>query len=158
MGPGGVSVGSPPLDQSKVNQTLTDAYERERAKNLTARGSTATASDNALLSEAYIALFSTSFLRPDKSAERGQKMWQIEVIVLGPDAALDQIESVRYVLDPSYPRGEYVIGVDKRREKFKFKELANGYSIVRAELRFKGQQEPLHLNRFINLTDDGPRI
>jgi len=140
---GSWGIGAPPvLDQVKVNQSLTEAAHQ---------------SGGELLSDANIALFHTSFWRADKSKEFDQKMYQIEVIVVGPDAALNEIQNVSYSLDPAY-RERAHRKIESRSDRFKLKELANGYSIVRAEIRFKGRQEVLRLNRFIDLSDAGPRV
>jgi hypothetical protein len=47
---------------------------------------------------------------------------------------------------------------EDRSSRFKLKELANGTSIVRARVDIRGQDQPLLLNRFIDLRPDGPRI
>jgi hypothetical protein len=105
-----------------------------------------------------VALLHTSFLRRDKTREfnDGLIYYQIEVVVIAPDVTLDRIELVTYHLDESYPKTTYPI--DDRQTKFKLKELANGTSIVRAEIKFKDQENPLHLNRFIDLRPEGPKI
>jgi hypothetical protein len=114
---------------------------------------------NKRVSDANIALFHTSFRRPDKDAHySGHRMYQIEIVVLGADEALDRIEKVTYLLDPAYPKNRYEFGFESRNTKFKLKELANGFSIVRAEIQLREQLEPIRLNRFINLSESGPRI
>lgn len=105
-----------------------------------------------------VALLHTSFLRQDKTIEYndGMTYYQIEVILLAPEAVLDRVEKVTYYLDESYPNP--VRTEDDRKSRFKLKELANGTSIVRATVEFRAQAEPLHLNRFIDLRPEGPRI
>ncbi len=105
-----------------------------------------------------VALMHTSFIRPDKTKQfnDGVSYYQIEVIVLAPQPTLDRITSVTYRLDPAYQKNVYE--VMDRQSRFKLKELANGTSIVRAEIKFREQDELLYLNRFIDLRSDGPRL
>jgi hypothetical protein len=105
-----------------------------------------------------IALMHTSFLRPDKTREfnDGMPYFQIEVIVLAPAPVLDRIERVTYYLDPSYPNPTREVA--DRKSRFKLKELANGTSIVRASIKLRNQDEPLQLNRFIDLRPEGPKL
>jgi hypothetical protein len=107
---------------------------------------------------ANVALLHTCFLRPDKTRQfnDGLTYFQIEVVVVAPSTTLDRIVSVTYYLDETYPNP--VRSVTDRQSRFKVKELANGTSIMRAEPKLKGQAEPMHLNRFIDLRPDGPRI
>jgi hypothetical protein len=78
------------------------------------------------------------------------------VVVLAPPPTLDRIISVTYRLDPAYDKNVYEI--KDRLSRFKLKELANGTSIVRAEIKFREQDDPLYLNRFIDLRPEGPRL
>lgn len=107
---------------------------------------------------ANIALIHTSFLREDKTRalNDGSSYYQIEVAVVAPRLTLDRIASVVYRLDPTYPKNVYAVA--DRQSRFKLKELANGPSIIRAEIKFKDQDELLRLNRFIDLRPDGPVI
>jgi hypothetical protein len=79
-----------------------------------------------------IALLHTSFLREDKTRE--------------------------YHLEDAWSPALRTQTVDNRESRFKMKELANGTSIVRADVRFKGGEDPVYLNRFIDLRPDGPRL
>lgn len=105
-----------------------------------------------------VALLHTSFLRPDKTQKYadGRDYYQIEIVVVAPSSTLDSIESVTYRLEKVYENN--VIVTTERNSRFKLKDLANGTSIVRAELKFRGQEQPLYLNRFIDLRPTGPRI
>jgi hypothetical protein len=107
---------------------------------------------------ANIALLHTSFARADKTKEinDGLTYFQIEVAILAPAAVLDRIEKVTYHLDPSYPRQSYEVA--DRSSRFKLKELANGASIIWAEIKFQGESKALQINRFIDLHASGPRI
>ena len=109
-----------------------------------------------LVAANHLALVHSSWRFPRKDAEFGRRMWGVHVIVQARDDVLDRIEYVKYILDPSYPNREQV--VTDRTTRFKLKELANGESTVRAEIKIKGQEEVLSLSRYINLTDTGPRI
>jgi hypothetical protein len=41
---------------------------------------------------------------------------------------------------------------------FELNELANGYTLIRAEVYVSGQTEPVRLSRFIDLMDVSPRL
>jgi hypothetical protein len=105
-----------------------------------------------------IALLHTSFVRPDKTRKFNDRLtyYQVEVVILARATVLDRIESVTYHLAEPYPRREYTI--KDRNSRFKLKELANGASRVRAEVKIRDKEQPLSLNRFMNLQDAGPRI
>jgi hypothetical protein len=70
------------------------------------------------------------------------------------------ITSVTYRFDESaYPRDSWEYVKTNREERFKVKELANGTSIVRVEVKLLiNSERPLLLNRFIDLRPDGPKI
>ena len=76
--------------------------------------------------------------------------------MVAPETTLDRIESVTYRLDKVYRVNLYE--TSERQSRFKLKELANGTSIVRAEIKISGQDDPVYLNRFIDLRPRGPRI
>jgi len=107
-----------------------------------------------------IALLHTSFLSAEGTNRfnDGHTYYQFEVIVIAPDAVMDRIESVTYNLEDSWPEALRTKKINDRRSRFKMKELANGTSIVRADVYFRGQEPPLSLNRFIDLRAEGPRI
>lgn len=109
---------------------------------------------------ANVALLHTSFppKKPPKFAD-GRSYLQIEVIVIAPMPVMSRIASVTYRFDQNaYPESSLVYVRTNREERFKVKELANGTSIVRAEVKFIDVEQPLLLNRFIDLRSDGPRI
>jgi hypothetical protein len=56
------------------------------------------------------------------------------------------------------PGDERIRRVTDRSSSFKLKELANGTTIVRARIDLDGQDQPVFLNRFIDLRPDGPRL
>jgi hypothetical protein len=104
----------------------------------------------------HMALIHSSWRYAKKDAELGRRMWAFHVVVQARQEVLDRIEYVKYLLDPSYPNPVQV--VTDRVSRFKLKELANGESTVRCEVKVKGQEEPVCLSRYINLADTGPRI
>lgn len=107
---------------------------------------------NALVTDDHIALIHRSWRVPERDKEfPGSKMYQIHVIVFGTDAALKKIEKVVYHLDPSYPEPLQIGGTIQTQ--FELKELANGHSLLRAEVFVKGQKEVINLSRFIDLTE-----
>lgn len=79
----------------------------------------------------HVALIHRSWRVADRDREfGGQKMYQIHVILFGEKAALDRVEYVLYRLDPSYPNPVHC--GSPRQTGFELKELANGYSLIRA--------------------------
>ena len=109
-----------------------------------------------LITTDHMALVHSSWRYPKKDVEFGMPMWAFNVIVQAREEVLNRIESVKYLLNPAYPNPVQV--VTDRLSRFKLKELANGESTVRCEVRIKGQPETVHLERYINLTNTGPRI
>jgi hypothetical protein len=83
-------------------------------------------------------------------------MYQMHVIVFGTEAAIKQIDYVVYRLDKSYPCSVQV--VSSKRKNFELKELANGYSLIRAEVYIRDQPKVVRLSRFIDLTDASPPL
>lgn len=109
---------------------------------------------------ANIALLHTSFFRSDKTKERddGRRYYQFEVVVIARHAVMQRIRSVTYRMQDEWPLDKRVQVTSDRTSRFKMKELANGTSIVRAEIDIDGQAEPVRLNRFIDLHEAGPRL
>jgi hypothetical protein len=109
---------------------------------------------------ANVALLHTSFVPKKQPAFGDRRTYlQVEVIVIAPMPVMSRIASVTYRFDESaYPRDSWEYVKTNREERFKVKELANGTSIVRAEVKFIDSERPLLLNRFIDLRPDGPRI
>jgi hypothetical protein len=72
---------------------------------------------------------------------------------------LDRIDSVDYTLHPAYAAyGRQRKTVRDRISNFALKELAWSEGIVRAAITIRNQQKLLKLNRYINLTETGPRL
>jgi hypothetical protein len=86
----------------------------------------------------------------------GQQMYQIHVILYGEKPALERVDYVLYKLDPSYPNPTRASS--DRQNMFELKELANGYSLLRAEIKIKGQEQIIYLSRFIDLTNEAPKL
>lgn len=106
-----------------------------------------------------IALLHTSFFSAEATNRfnDGHAYYQFEVIVIAPDPVMARIVSVEYLLEDAW-KSRRVQLVTDRESRFKMKELANGTSIVRADVKFQDQEASLGLNRFIDLRADGPRI
>lgn len=110
-----------------------------------------------IVTDDHIALIHRSWRVPDRDKEfGGQKMYQIHVILFGEKAALDRVEYVLYKLDPAYPSPTQASS--DRRNAFQLKEMANGYSLIRAEVKIKDQSEVVFLSRFIDLTTESPKL
>ncbi len=108
------------------------------------------------LTDDHVALIHRSWRVPKRDAEFRQKMHQIHVIVFGTPEALKRIDYVIYRLDIAYPNPVRPSG--PLETNFELKELANGCSLIRAEVYVRGQQEPVRLSRLIDLTDESPRL
>jgi len=116
-------------------------------------------SEGDVVTLANVALLHTSFLpKITPSFNDGMTYLQIEIIVIAPKSVIDRVASVTYRFEDSYPPKHREQVRINRDERFKIKELANGTSVVRAEIKFLDSQRSLHLNRFIDLRPDGPRI
>jgi hypothetical protein len=110
-----------------------------------------------LITDDHLALIHRSWRVPKRDEQfQGQQMHQIHIILFGQKAALDRVEYVIYHLDPSYPNPVRAGG--SRENSFELKELANGYSLVRAEVKISGQDEMIYLSRFIDLMDESPHL
>jgi hypothetical protein len=120
--------------------------------------------DSEVLPFDYFFLNHTSFLRPEKQAEFKSRTgvylehYDIQIIV---DSyykyALERIERVEYLLNPAYP--EPLLLRRDRDQKFVLKELANGESVVIARVYlYEKPDEPIFLQRYIDLWPEGPRI
>ena len=108
------------------------------------------------VTENHLALVHSSWRYAKKDSEFKKEMYAFHVIVQCNDEVLDRIESVKYRLHPDYPNPNQT--VTDRKSRFKLKELAWGEGNVRAEVKIKGQEQTIELNRYINLTQTGPRI
>jgi hypothetical protein len=109
-----------------------------------------------LMTDDHLALIHRSWRVPDRDREFGRPMYQIHVIVFGTPEALRRVDYVVYRLEEAYPRPVQVGGTLKTN--FELRELANGYSLIRAEVFVRGQAEPVRLSRFIDLTDESPAL
>jgi hypothetical protein len=107
-----------------------------------------------------VALLHTSFYSESGTRRfaNGLQYFQFEVIVIAPDSVVRRIKDVTYYLEDSWPQPLRTRTITDVASRFKMKELANGTSIVRAEIKFTDQDTCLWLNRFIDLRSDGPRI
>jgi len=104
----------------------------------------------------HIALIHSSWRYEKKDLEYNRKMYGIQVIVQANKAVLARIEYVIYSLHPTYPQP--IQKKDNRKNQFELKELAWGEFILRAEVKVEGQNETIHLSRYINLSETGERL
>lgn len=115
---------------------------------------------NAPVSLANVALLHTSWFSPEETALRGdgRRYYKFHVVVIAPATVMGRITSVLWRMSDVWPE-RYAVQLSRdRADRFRMRELANGTSIVRAEINLDGQPEPLWLNRFIDLREEGPRI
>ena len=109
------------------------------------------------ISYEHMALLHSSWRYPKKDAEFGRPVWAFHLIVVAADEVLDRIDSVDYTLHPDYGDHQRQM-VKDRTSNFALKELAWGEGIVRATITIRNQQTLVKLNRYINLTEAGPRL
>lgn len=108
------------------------------------------------MTDDHLALIHRSWRVPSRDIEFGCPMHQIHVIVFGTAKALRRIDYVVYRLEEAYARPVQVGA--SLETNFELKELANGYSLIRAEVHVHGQVEPVRLSRFIDITDQSPPL
>jgi hypothetical protein len=105
----------------------------------------------------HLALIHRSWRVPKRDAEfGGREMYQIHVIVFGTSAALQRVDHVIYRLEKVYKDPVRMGG--PLNTNFELKELANGYSLLRAEVYVRGQPQPVRLSRLIDLTEQSPPL
>lgn len=73
-------------------------------------------------------------------------------------AVMERAEKVVFHLEDAWPKELRTKVINDRASRFKMKDLANGTSIVVADVYFLDDDQPLQLNRFIDLRLDGPRV
>jgi Domain of unknown function (DUF4062) len=115
---------------------------------------------NAPVSLANVALLHTSWFSAKQTALKGdgRRYYVFDVVVIAPAAVMERITSVLWRMSDVWPE-RYAVQLSRNRaDRFRMRELANGTSIVRAEINLDGQPEPLWLNRFIDLREEGPRL
>lgn len=119
-----------------------------------------TPAPDAPVSLANVALLHTTWFSPRDTARMGDGMryYRFDVVVMAPPGVMQRITSVIWRTSDVWPEQYRVRLSQDRADRFRMKELANGTSIVRAEINIDGQEEPLRLNRFIDLREEGPRI
>jgi hypothetical protein len=107
-----------------------------------------------------VALLHTSFLSPESTRRfgDGRTYYQFEVIVVAPSDVMLRISQVTYHLEDVWPSELRTRVIRDRDTRYKMKDLANGTSVVVAEIDFNDTTPSLVLNRFIDLHPDGPRL
>ena len=84
----------------------------------------------------------------------GEKRWNWSVWIDGPDAELDQVESVEWVLHPTFPHP--VVPVTQRQTKFRLDGKGWGEFEINAHVKAKdGRQQ--HLTHWLRLAESGGR-
>jgi uncharacterized protein (DUF2249 family) len=113
----------------------------------------------------YYFLNHTSFLRREKQEEFQRRTgvpldhYDIRVVVDSYyKGALDRIERVEYQLHDSDPKPVRVLTASDRPQKFLLKELCNGEYVLQAEVFLKDRNKPIALERYITLSETGPRL
>jgi hypothetical protein len=88
----------------------------------------------------------------------GMKYYRVDVVVIAKASTLQRIESVTYRLPETWPEKYRIRTTTEAEKRFLMKELLNGTAIVTAQVRIKGQAEPLLVNRFLDIRADGQRL
>ena len=88
-----------------------------------------------------VALLHTSFLSPTSTIRfgDGRTYYQFEVIVVAPSDVMKRISQVTYHLEDAWPPELRTRVVQDRDTRFKMKDLANGTSIVVADVEFNDE-------------------
>jgi len=82
----------------------------------------------------------------------GEKRWNWSVWIDGPDAELDQVESVEWTLHPTFPHP--VVLVTQRQSKFRLDQNGWGEFEIKANVKAKdGRQQ--HLTHRLRLAESG---
>lgn len=108
------------------------------------------------LSDDHLALIHRSWHDGRHDERFGRQMNNIHVIVFGTREALERVNYVVYQLDRAYPSPVRLGGAADTN--FELKELANGYSLIRADVYVRGQRVPVRLSRLIDLTATSERL
>jgi uncharacterized protein (DUF2249 family) len=88
----------------------------------------------------------------------GRLYYRIDVFVIAPEEVMSRIDLVTYHLEDAWPPHLRNRVIEDRESRFTLREVANGTSIIRADVKLKGQDELLSLNRFIDLRADGAQL
>lgn len=114
------------------------------------------------VTDAHLALIHTCWRTPqydewfdDAEAHR----W--DIALYGSRQALDRVEEVTYYLHPAYDAPDEqppsyatnCLSNAHRDTCFRLRQVASGHSLVRADVKIKGQPQPVKLSRYINLFD-----
>jgi hypothetical protein len=70
--------------------------------------------------------------------------------------ALSHVRQVEYVLNEWWP--DPIVSTSEASDNFRLKQLTFGHIVVVARVTFKDDREPLWLNRYIAVQNEGPRL
>jgi hypothetical protein len=88
------------------------------------------------------------------------RYYRFDAVIVAPNSVLDRIGKVVYTLgrgqEDGFPEDHREQIVTDRQSNFKLRDTADGSFILRAKVSMGDQT--LELNRFLNLTETGPRI
>src|SRR5262245_41626427 len=127
-----------------------------RIGTLQMHGNLEAVEDSEEVSEKHLHLVHSCW-RVARQTPFGLMPYQIHVVLFGHPSALDRVDRVAYKL-PGYPNGHAHAIKNEREKLFELKQLANGFSIVQADVFMKRPQRVLRLSRFINMSESGPRL
>jgi len=117
------------------------------------------------VSEDHIALTSTSWLHTDPK-KNADFPYQIHLRLVAKKVVMEKIQRVTYYFEPEYAKNNrehvdpnlkaYVRISDKWRNGFSVYELASGYTLVRADVKVRGQARIVSLSRIVDMMEQGP--
>lgn len=145
---------------------------RDIAEKLGIEGAVGTLPDPGpyrVITDDHIALVHTSWVLSSTDSRYDPRYpFVIELILFGSETARKRVENVIYYFDPAYAANRpervdpllkaYVHVRSDWTDNFSVKELANGYSMVRAKVKVRDQASIVELSRFVNLSDAGPKL
>jgi hypothetical protein len=135
-------------DSIEISKILTIGESTGKLKRIPSEG---------VITDDHLSLIHRSWRVPKKDKEfGGQAMYQFHLILFAQEEVLDKVEYVKYKFDKAYTI-PVQFGVE-RKKQFGLYELANGYSLVRAEVKMRNQAEVVNLSRFVDLAETSDRL
>jgi hypothetical protein len=105
----------------------------------------------------HLALIHSCWREPKHDARfPGHDVYRFDVVLAAPQSILKRIDEVTYLLPPAWPTSPQT--VSDWEIQFGLKELAWADVLVRANVKVRDQDEPIHLSSFVRLTEEGRHL